>query len=100
MAVPRRSSACSWTAWSLEGHDVTLFASGDSSTPARLVSAFDEARPDDLGSTQPELLHALSCVREAGRYDIVSDHTGALGLALSNLTDDAVPEHGARDARR
>jgi glycosyltransferase involved in cell wall biosynthesis len=70
----------------LEGHDVTLFASGDSNTPARLVSCFDEARPDDLGTTQPELLHALTCVGEAGRYDVVSDHTGALGLALSNLT--------------
>ena len=69
-----------------DGHDVTLYASGDSHTPARLVSAFDDARPDDLGTTQPELLHALTCVREAGRFDIVSDHTGALGLALSNLT--------------
>ena len=36
--------------------------------------------------TQPELLHALACMREAGRFDVVSDHTGALGLALSNLT--------------
>ncbi len=70
-----------------DGHDVTLYASGDSTTPARLVSAFAEARPDDLGTTQPELMHALACVREAGRFDVVSDHTGALGLALSNLTE-------------
>jgi glycosyltransferase involved in cell wall biosynthesis len=69
-----------------DGHDVTLYASGDSQTPARLVSAFADARPDELGATQPELLHALTCVREAGRFDVVSDHTGALGLALSNLT--------------
>jgi glycosyltransferase involved in cell wall biosynthesis len=69
-----------------DGHDVTLFASGDSITSARLVSYFEDARPDDLGTTQPELLHALTCVREATRYDVVSDHTGALGLALSNLT--------------
>ena len=67
------------------GHDVTLYASGDSQTQARLVSVFDDARPDELGTTQPELLHALSCVREADRFDIVSDHTGALGLSLSNL---------------
>ena len=32
-------------------------------------------------------MHALACVREAGRFDVVSDHTGALGLALSNLTE-------------
>ena len=31
-------------------------------------------------------MHALTCVRDAGRFDVVSDHTGALGLALSNLT--------------
>ncbi|HET6174011.1 MAG TPA: glycosyltransferase family 4 protein [Gaiellales bacterium] len=68
------------------GHDVTLFASGDSRTDASLVSIFPAARSDDLGLTQPELLHALTCVRDAGRFDVVSDHTGALGLALSNLT--------------
>jgi glycosyltransferase involved in cell wall biosynthesis len=68
------------------GHEVTLFASGDSATQARLVSAFPSGRSDDLGLTQPELLHALTCVRAAGRFDVVSDHTGALGLALSNLT--------------
>jgi glycosyltransferase involved in cell wall biosynthesis len=67
-------------------HEVTLFASGDSRTQASLVSAFDEARSDDLGLTQPELLHALTCVRDADAFDVVSDHTGALGLALSNLT--------------
>jgi len=68
------------------GHDVTLFASAESRTPARLVSALGGARPNDLGLTQPELLHALTCVRGAGSFDVVSDHTGALGLALSNLT--------------
>jgi glycosyltransferase involved in cell wall biosynthesis len=69
-----------------ERHDVTLFASGDSGTQASLVSTFPGARSDDLGLTQPELLHALTCVRDADRFDVVSDHTGALGLALSNLT--------------
>ncbi|MDP9256648.1 MAG: glycosyltransferase family 4 protein [Actinomycetota bacterium] len=69
-----------------ECHDVTLFASGDSGTQASLVSTFPEGRSDDLGLTQPELLHALTCVRDADRFDVVSDHTGALGLALSNLT--------------
>jgi glycosyltransferase involved in cell wall biosynthesis len=67
-------------------HEVTLFASGDSRTEASLVSAFAESRSDDLGLTQPELLHALTCVHDAHAFDVVSDHTGALGLALSNLT--------------
>jgi glycosyltransferase involved in cell wall biosynthesis len=69
-----------------DGHEVTLFASGDSGTQASLVSAFAHGRSDELGMTQPELLHGLTCVRDAGRFDVVSDHTGALGLALSNLT--------------
>jgi glycosyltransferase involved in cell wall biosynthesis len=68
------------------GHEVTLFATGDSRTPGRLVSPFAEGRSDELGTTQPELLHALACIREAATYDVVSDHTGALGLTLSNLT--------------
>jgi glycosyltransferase involved in cell wall biosynthesis len=67
-------------------HEVTLFASGDSRSEASLVSTFAEARSDDLGLTQPELLHALTCVHDAHAFDVVSDHTGALGLALSNLT--------------
>ena len=67
-------------------HEVTLFASGDSRTEASLVSTFAESRSDDLGLTQPELLHALTCVHDAHAFDVVSDHTGALGLALSNLT--------------
>jgi glycosyltransferase involved in cell wall biosynthesis len=67
-------------------HDVTLFASGDSGTQASVVSTFGEGRSDDLGLTQPELMHALTCVRAADRFDVVSDHTGALGLALSNFT--------------
>src|SRR6476646_6872762 len=67
-------------------HEVTLFASGDSRTQASLGSAFAQSRTDDLGLTQPELMHALTCVHDAHAFDIVSDHTGALGLALSNLT--------------
>ena len=85
-AAPRRSSACSSTGSCAGGHDVTLFASGDSRTEASLVSTFAESRSDDLGLTQPELLHALTCVHDAHAFDVVSDHTGALGLALSNLT--------------
>ena len=69
-----------------EGHDVTLFATGDSSTSASLVSYFGTSQPDALGTTQPDMLQALSCIAEADRFDVVSDHTGALGLSLSNLT--------------
>ena len=69
-----------------EGHDVTLFATGDSTTSANLVSYFGRSRPDSLGTTQADMLQVLSCIAEADRFDVVSDHTGALGLSLSNLT--------------
>ena len=86
-AAPRQSSACSSTGLVRRGHDVTLFASGDSRTRGepRLAPSRSRAATTS-GLTQPELLHALTCVRDAERFDVVSDHTGALGLALSNLT--------------
>ena len=64
------------------GHDVTLFASGDSRTKARLVSIFPEARPREIGRTAPELLHALTCFEHADEYELVNDHSGPLGAAL------------------
>jgi glycosyltransferase involved in cell wall biosynthesis len=69
------------------GHDVTLFASGDSSTSARLVSRFPQGRSDELGQTVPELSHALPWLRECEHLDVISDHSGPLGLMLSNLTE-------------
>ena len=68
------------------GHDVTVFATGDSTTSARLVAPFAEGRAEQLGQTQPELLHALAWVAESGGFDVISDHSGPLGLTLSNLT--------------
>ncbi len=68
------------------GHDVTLFAPGDSKTRARLVAPFPTGRAELLGHTQPELLHALAWVAEAADFDVISDHSGPLGLTLSNLT--------------
>ncbi len=64
------------------GHDVTLFASGDSSTKASLASVFSEAPSVDIGKTTPELRHALSCYERAGEFDIVNDHSGPLAAAV------------------
>jgi glycosyltransferase involved in cell wall biosynthesis len=68
------------------GHDVTLFASGDSAANSTLCSAYDEAQSDRLGSLVPELNHALSCFERADDYDLVHDHTGLLGAALAETT--------------
>jgi glycosyltransferase involved in cell wall biosynthesis len=69
------------------GHEVTLFASGDSSTKAELASVFSEAPSADIGKASPELRHALSCYERADEFDIVNDHSGPLAAALGGLLD-------------
>ena len=72
------------------GHEVTLFASGDSSTQAELVSVYDEAPSEHIGTTQVELRHALSCFERAGDFDVINDHTGPLGAMLGGVVDTPV----------
>lgn len=67
------------------GHDVTLFASGDSRTKARLEAVYASAPSEWIGHTFWELRHAVSCFSRAEGFDVVSDHTGLLGLALGSL---------------
>mgnify|MGYP001074339252 CR=1 FL=1 len=43
------------------GHDVTLFASGDSRTKAKLAAIYPEAPSRQIGRTFAELKHALFC---------------------------------------
>ena len=78
-----------------EGHDVTLFASGDSRTRARLEAVFDVAPSEWIGHTFWELRHAVSCLSRAAEYDVISDHTGLLGLALGSMGETPVRPHGA-----
>jgi glycosyltransferase involved in cell wall biosynthesis len=67
------------------GHDVTLFASGDSRTRAKLDAVFDRAPSERIGHTFWELQHALNCFKRHGDFDVIHDHTGLLGLALGSL---------------
>lgn len=66
------------------GHDVTLFASGDSITRAKLVSVYDKPQKDKIGWVLPDIYHAASafdyCRGEA--FDIIHDHAGFSGVAL------------------
>jgi glycosyltransferase involved in cell wall biosynthesis len=64
------------------GHDVALFASGDSQTKAKLVSVFEEAPSEFIGTTVHELHHALACLEQADEFEIVNDHSGPLAAAL------------------
>ena len=68
------------------GADVTLFASGDSKTDARLVSAFDVAPSEHIGESYWELQHLLPFLEQRDEFDIVHDHSGLLGLTVLGLT--------------
>src|SRR5947207_2558838 len=73
------------------GHDVTLFASGDSVTSARLEATLP-LNTTDAGIKLPGPYNAL-LLRSVGRaykmaeqFDIIHHHTGGLGLPLAELS--------------
>ncbi|MET0495841.1 MAG: glycosyltransferase family 4 protein [Actinoplanes sp.] len=63
------------------GHRVTLFSAGPSTgTRATFVSTRPELQYQRLGQAVPELMHAARTdrlLREAGRFDLVHDHSAA-----------------------
>src|ERR671937_1792296 len=67
------------------GHQVTLFASGDSHTKAELSSVYAQAPSELIGKSLPELRHALNCFDRAGEFDVINDHAGPLAFALGGL---------------
>src|SRR4051812_38176048 len=74
------------------GHEVTLWASGDSRTSAELRFVKDvslrAAGLTDEGM-QYAMVHVAEALREAGDYDIVHSHSGPpseVGMAMSGLT--------------
>lgn len=66
------------------GHDVTLFASGDSTTSAQQRAIFATA-PDMslMGDVWYDAIHAVFAGRAASEFDIVHDHNGPLGAAVA-----------------
>jgi glycosyltransferase involved in cell wall biosynthesis len=64
------------------GHDVTLFASGDSLTKAKLSAVYHTAPSELIGRSIPELRHALACYERAGEFDVINDHSGMPAAAL------------------
>jgi hypothetical protein len=81
------------------GHDVTLFASGDSQTKAQLAFVYPEAPSRQIGRTYWELRHALACFDRADEFEIINDHTGMLGATLGGLVRTPVAHtvHGPLD---
>ncbi len=71
------------------GHDVTLFASGDSHTSARLSSVVPQALglQSDVhgaltGSLYP-LMHVARCFQMADQFDVIHSHAQFLGLPFA-----------------
>ncbi|MDP1809376.1 MAG: glycosyltransferase family 4 protein [Actinomycetota bacterium] len=65
-----------------KGHDVTVFASGDSKTRARLVSSCDVAPCALIGQVYPDLVHALTAYTRAAEFDVIHDHSGIIGPSV------------------
>ena len=94
-----------WVVWLLAdglveaGHDVTLFASGDSRTKAKLSAVFETAPSARIGQTLPELHHCLACYVRAAEFDVINDHSGLPAAAIGGLIDAPVLHtvHGPLD---
>ncbi len=82
------------------GHDVTLFASGDSSTSAKLSAVYERAPSELIGNSITELRHALACYERAGDFDVINDHSGLPAAALGGAVSTPVLHtvHGPVDA--
>lgn len=83
------------------GHEVILFASGDSKTKAELASVFPEAPSQHIGKTSFELHHALACFERAADFDVINDHSGPLAATVGGTVETPVVHtvHGPLDTR-
>lgn len=84
------------------GHEVTLFASGDSRTKAELAAVYEVAPSAEIGRTQVEIRHALSCFAHPGEFDVISDHSGPLAAVIGAAVRTPVVHtvHGPLDGER
>ena len=87
------------------GHDVTLFASGDSETQARLSYIFARAPFEHIEKgAHLEVMHSLEAYTRAREFDVIHDHDGlasrAMGALVHQLAGTPVVAtlHGPADA--
>src|SRR3989338_450285 len=70
------------------GHDVTLFASGDSQTKAKLYPTVQKSLgndPDVKKNPLKNLLSVYDCFDRAREFDIIHNHAGEIGLFFPGL---------------
>lgn len=87
------------------GHDVTLFATGDSETSAKLISVYPrslrEVKVDNLyGTNYWQLLNIGLAYQMQDQFDLIHDHNAPLSLPTANLakTPVVVTVHGSFNA--
>jgi glycosyltransferase involved in cell wall biosynthesis len=71
------------------GHEVTLFASGDSITSAKLESIHPQALRLDPSIKEPsiyEMLQLANVYERSGEFDLIHSHMGCVALPYSKLT--------------
>jgi glycosyltransferase involved in cell wall biosynthesis len=72
------------------GHDVTLFASGDSLTSARLESVVPRPLSEDAGLAQfsraYETLHTANAFEHAAEFDLIHNHMGSFAQCFVRLS--------------
>lgn len=72
------------------GHQMTLFASGDSKTSAKLVAIYPKALrfvhiENAYGMNPLTLLNIGYAYQRQDQFDIIHDHTGYFGLPVANI---------------
>jgi glycosyltransferase involved in cell wall biosynthesis len=79
---------------------VTLFASGDSRTKAKLDWVFETAPSERIGQALPEIRHCMHCYERAGDFDVINDHSGLPAAAIGGAVETPVLHtiHGPVDA--
>jgi glycosyltransferase involved in cell wall biosynthesis len=85
-----------------QGHDVTVFASGDSSTNGTLVSVVPKAlrlSPDCLDSLAPHIVEIQEVAERADEFDIIHFHIDYLHFPFSQFlsTPNVTTLHGRLD---
>lgn len=73
------------------GHEITLFASGDSLTSANLVSVYPRSLraariPDPYGLSPQNLLNLGLAYQRQDEFDIIHDHNWLISLPTANLS--------------
>src|SRR3954471_22965016 len=88
-----------WVVWLLAdglvdaGHDVTLFAAGDSHTHARLAAVYETPPSELIGRMLPDLRHTLHCYDRQDDFDLINDHSGLLAAGLGGSLSTAHCQH-------